>query len=878
MSEQLGEALLVLRTDDRGLDQGIANARPKAEALGRTLDATSGSAVNLGKAMDGAGASATRFGAVQQKSTELTNAQRAGINQLFMQTNDMATMWSLGARPGQIFASQIGQITQAVQLASGGTGKFAAFMGSPWTMAISTAAVVLVPLVSNLLDSEDAANKAGSANETLAQKLDRQRHSLKEVIAAVRDYNAEQAKARETALDMAKAVAIAAEQDLRHALAIRERLKAMLEMDQAQVKAGPTGLGGQGQYGAAVSSYLTSGRFEDNAREIERLRKDAAESNANLADELAKLDADPTKKTQERFANLRKEARATIKDVDALRARLAELYKQEEAALQASRKSARGSGGGSAAQAASVGDMTALLKTLFPGVQITSTTGGKHTKGSDHYAGRAIDFVPAGGMGQYSTADVERMLEEAGVTIRRNARGTKQLFGPGRSAKKPGDHNDHFHVAWTGGASPEEAARRSAQAAEKEARAREQEARRVERYTRDLAGLENAAADLRMRMAETAEEQYQLERQALDIAIEEQKRQIAANADYTDAEKAKLLAALEIKAGLERQLLDRRRAEELARQQLEIAQATWANERDLLDKQLQLSEVRAERRAIEQKILDESYKQHKAALEATIASTTASEAAKADARDQLAKLGQNKALDQELLNRNYESPIQRYLRDLKTFGTEVRDEFEKAAIGGLETLEDRLAQTKLSLKDLGATFKAVANQILADLIRIALRQHVTTPLAGLLFGSLGAAAGAATGGGSASAATMAGGAGLGTPGGTGLGMVLGNIVVPSAGFFAKGGLIPDGQFGIVGEAGPEPVIGTSKGAMVLPNSSLRGMMSGGRERPGSIHVTVSGARGNAEIEAMVRAGVRQGIASYDQVVGDRVQDHLARRG
>jgi hypothetical protein len=50
-----------------------------------------------------------------------------------------------------------------------------------------------------------------------------------------------------------------------------------------------------------------------------------------------------------------------------------------------------------------------------------------------------------------------------------------------------------------------------------------------------------------------------------------------------------------------------------------------------------------------------------------------------------------------------------------------------------------------------------------------------------------------------------------------------------AGMFASGGLIPDGQFGIVGERGPEPVIGTSRGAMVLPNSSLRGGGGGGTQ-------------------------------------------------
>lgn len=60
-----------------------------------------------------------------------------------------------------------------------------------------------------------------------------------------------------------------------------------------------------------------------------------------------------------------------------------------------------------------------------------------------------------------------------------------------------------------------------------------------------------------------------------------------------------------------------------------------------------------------------------------------------------------------------------------------------------------------------------------------------------------------------------------------------------AGFFADGGLIPNGSFGIVGEEGPEPVIGTAGGARVLPNSTLTDMLGGGQR--GDTHVTVSGS-------------------------------------
>ena len=81
------------------------------------------------------------------------------------------------------------------------------------------------------------------------------------------------------------------------------------------------------------------------------------------------------------------------------------------------------------------------------------------------------------------------------------------------------------------------------------------------------------------------------------------------------------------------------------------------------------------------------------------------------------------------------------------------------------------------------------------------------------------------------------------------------------------------------ESGPEPIISTAAGTIVHSNSA-GSMFSGMRQRnqPGRLEISISGARGNLEIMDMVRAGVSQGLAAYDSVVGDRVKDHLARRG
>jgi hypothetical protein len=98
---------------------------------------------------------------------------------------------------------------------------------------------------------------------------------------------------------------------------------------------------------------------------------------------------------------------------------------------------------------------------------------------------------------------------------------------------------------------------------------------------------------------------------------------------------------------------------------------------------------------------------------------------------------------------------------------------------------------------------------------------------------------------------------FGTTGaGGGIGGLIGGLF---SGMFATGGLIPNGTFGIVGERGPEPVIGTSRGAMVLPNSSLGSAGMGGADR--SIVVNIDGS-GLSQSE--LTQAIADGIAHYDR--------------
>lgn len=99
-----------------------------------------------------------------------TGQVKAGMQQLSYNLNDVATMWSMNAKPMQIFASQAGQIIQAVQLMSGEAKGLLGFLGGPWGLALTTAAVALAPLVGRLFDTSDAAKKAEEGLKAFATR------------------------------------------------------------------------------------------------------------------------------------------------------------------------------------------------------------------------------------------------------------------------------------------------------------------------------------------------------------------------------------------------------------------------------------------------------------------------------------------------------------------------------------------------------------------------------------------------------------------------------------------------------------------------------------------------------------------------------------
>lgn len=369
-----------------------------------------------------------------------------------------------GFMPSVVFAQQLPQLSFALSGLEGQAnktlariGRLGTFLSGPWGLAVGLGAGVLAGLVTSLLSTDDAASKAEKSTYDFTKAVDFSTLSIRQMSDAVAQLNKETERliatqARAADMNLANSKAAVAEAEKRMA-AISKKIGAL----------GPERTGAELLlYGADVSTEYKRAELMRDYSAAAKARDAALASVTNA--QLALANRAVTELT-DTSAKLRSEYDRALADLQARRQRSAAAerpggqqpadyitqaeYDRRALALKAGydrdlktyRDSQRASSP-SSSRDARVGDMTALLQQLFPGVRITSTTGGRHTKGSDHYAGRAVDFVVPGMMNAAGTAEIRRMLDEAGVEIRRNARGTEQFFGPGKGAKTPNDHRD----------------------------------------------------------------------------------------------------------------------------------------------------------------------------------------------------------------------------------------------------------------------------------------------------------------------------------------------------------------------------------------------------------------------------------------------------
>ncbi|MAM39345.1 MAG: hypothetical protein CL949_12800 [Erythrobacter sp.] len=723
MAESLGDALLTLRTDDGPLEQGLRDARRKAEQTMNDLAAAQARATTENQAakaaykageitleqynrklletkadlaqVDQAHRAATKgLQQFEQQSKGVATqsaAQKAGMQQLSYQIGDVATMYSLGARPTQIFASQIGQVTQAIQLATGGTSKLAAFLGGPWGMALTAATIVLAPFVAKLFEAEKAMEAVEFSSDAMGD--------AQGILGSVIDLTTGKIKDQTSALwQLARAQAMSGVIEARaRATELKRTLKG-----EASEKGDIVRVGGV--------PMLKGGMFGPTGF----MRADS-----------------PTAKIAQGILNGSLDTETAINRLNGLTGKV------PDAKIQQMLSAVSGLG----VENANV-DLYEKLLAALNGDQ-----------------GALEEFL--------------------------NRPGPKKPPRPKTPPKPKGPTPEQLQ----------------------------------ERFEGQDAQLQRETLQAQLQLADTADERAAIQAELLALERDQRLAEIEAS-DLNDKQKAALKKRVEELLGkdsgtapdgtilvnpdtsLQGRLDARAYAAEIERENAALAQARFEAETEALQIQLSLADTEAERKRIALKLLeaDERYLEYK--LQEVLNSKVADENAKAAAQIALDAQRATAPGRREEVARANETTVERYLRDLQKTPDQINEAIDRIKIGGLEDLNDGLVDTLMHAKSvgeafrsLGDIFKSVADQIVADLLRIAIQQMVVKPLATSLFG---------------------GGGGDGGAGGF------------FAGLFAEGGTIPTGQFGIVGEEGPEIAFAGPGGLGILSNSdSKRALTSGG---------------------------------------------------
>jgi tape measure domain-containing protein len=385
------------------------------------------------------------------------------------------------------------------------------------------------------------------------------------------------------------------------------------------------------------------------------------------------------------------------------------------------------------------------------------------------------------------------------------------------------------------------------------ARLAEQGAREASRFDADV-------LRARIDLATNAKDRADLEQQALEQERAEVIRELAARKLLSDSllkkvntlygEPGKTDAQGNILAEGKPGLLNQRVNRELEQREAQIRNDTLSRAGEVLDAWTELETNTQERNKMEQAALALQQEIQRNLLDQEIATGKVADA----------ELAQGQLVDLQTaarirLARSQRTPGQKYIDDIRESAGNINDAIEDIQIKGLESLNDGLVEAIMGAKSLGDVFKNVANQIIGDLLRIAVQKAIIGPLADALFGGKSNSSG------------------------------LGDIAVNLAGKIfgrASGGYVAPGQMYRVNEsATPGNVEGfmPSGGGRVIPLGQMNAMRSGAQQGGvATVRLELSGDI-DARIQS-VSAGVAVEVvrASAPSLIDASARETMARAG
>lgn len=605
-----------------------------------------------------------------------SGAMKAGMQQLNYQIGDMATMWAMGAKPQQIFASQAEQTVQAISLMTGGAGKFATFMGGPWGIAIQAGVIVLSSIIPTLMKTEDAMQDVELASNGLADA--------------------------------------------------QSALGDMFD--------------------------LTTGKLK-NQNEMLRLNAQLMAINLRAQASQEKANSDRT------FSN----------------------FKTGQLGLSTGQK-VLGSLGVPVGGAMSRLDDVRSLYSDFQAGKLSSGAAAKKAEGLD-FSGLAVtkqEFMQAIADG-VSYPGKEKIADAIEKSLKDGVLDPSLRDDP--KSKKP----------------PKKKAGKT-------------EAQLDDEYADAMGRLNSERLNLEAQYTQSIEAKHKATLADIDEDLAAYKRNVELNKNLTPQRKQALITAAEANAQTRRDMADTEKQQAIDAQTYDLKIADLNIQMDQLNLRRQLALSTKDQRDADLAMLDLQDRLKEAQLDRILATEAIGSAAWSNAFSEKQALKATAGQRRELVERQTASPLQSYKLGLQSSVANINDAMENIQVNGIEGLTNGLANAVAGTEKLGDVFKNVAQQIIADLARIAIQKAIVGSLGNLLGG------GSLFGGGGSSALSGFSfeSSWFNDP----------TATVNLAGARAAGGPVHMGLPYLVGERGPEIVVPGQSG-QVVPNHELAALGGGG---------------------------------------------------
>ena len=656
-----------------------------------------------------------RLNAASRAVAVSAGQMRSGLQQLSFQIGDISQQFALGVRPMTIFIQQGGQVIQALQMMGGQGNAFLRFLGGPWGIGVAAATVVLAPLIARLFDTrteleravDELRNNAREAENTRAAQaafgatLPGISERIREQTEALQQQNRSMQENQRLALGRAQAEQRNLSGPMLSAnIAAQAAMRGRILGLEAEIA------GGRPNRFATMPApqALRMAREELARLQQENIAIQAKAAAAGEAVRAARIPiirreaealADPLAAIRERFQGMRDAAEAARPSMEQLRATLANINRQERAALEAQQRAGRSSSIERGLTRPTAGALLSPFGASRSMVPINGRLVNRSHQGVD-LRGNVGDAVVApeggsafvrnapGGLGLYveirADSGARHLLGHlSGANVQSGDRVTAgQLVGLVGASGNAAGGTPHLHHQMMVGGRWVDPTRRygasgAASAAQAVQRAAEQEAERAARVA--------------------------LQRQSkIDEEIERITRQKV----------------------------------EVAQGQLEVSQADLRTQEEIARMQGEFAGTAAERRASQLRLLAISEQMERAELEALRLSSDPAARSRADNR--LAALPQIYGMRRQQIDRESEGPMARYLREMRATTAEVSREVEGVQVRAFDSLADAIAGVVSGTQSLGDAFSNMARSIVSDIIQMTVRMLIFRAVSGLFGG------------------------------------------------------------------------------------------------------------------------------------------------